>query len=485
TRASFADLGPLAKWRSSTAMMAAVARHRALAAQAALIRGDPAAARKTVRDLATDTSTLSAPVLERVLPVVQQAVRVLTTANQDARDLRDLLTPAETRVDAWRALQHHPSHEPSKIASEGPRFLSHLHSDLPWAAYIVPPDAGGRGIALLLLPSRLHEDFLRVDAGRFNGAVAIVDPIGRPVAGARNAELAAETEVPFSLALRHEQVAFTRRTADGRIDPLLDTWWSWRNLVTLLSIVLGFGALAMLTNADRQRRELARRQREFTTRVTHELKTPLAGIKVMAENLAAGAFRDEDQREHMAQRIVSEADRLTARVNEILNLGREQVQVAHEPFDVEEIVLDAIDEWGPRYEEAGVQLLADVDPIDPVTGDARAIRDAIACLLDNALKYRREDVESQVWLDVRGEDDAVEILVTDNGIGVPAAERQRIFERFVRVEGPNRGKAGGHGLGLAQVAAIVQAHRGTVTCEDGVDGGARFRVRLPVAPAAR
>lgn len=484
-RASFADLGPLGKWHRDLAMLTAVARHRTLMAKASLTLGDPANSRRVLSELARDTATIDAPSLERTLPLVQQALAQLEAVGQDTAEIRSLLTPAEIRADAWRELQALLTREPSRTASEGPRFIHHLHRDQPWTLYVIPPDASGRWIGMLLLPSRLHEDFLRVDAGDIHDDITLRDSTGRYLAGARAAEVMEGTEVKFTFALRNETVAFTRTAADVRIEPLMEQWWTLRNLVTAFCIILGYGALASYAKAERQQRELTRRQREFTTRVTHELKTPLAGIKVMAENLAAGAFRDEAQREHMADRIISEADRLAARVNEILNLGREPIVAVEEPFDLEEIILEAIDEWGPRYEEADVQLHADVDPVDPIPGDPRAIRDAIGSLLDNALKYRREDVASQVWLDVRGVTGAVELLVTDNGLGVPLAERKRIFERFVRVEGPNRGKAGGHGLGLSQVAATVAAHRGSVVCEDGIDGGARFRIRLPAPTSAR
>ena len=115
-------------------------------------------------------------------------------------------------------------------------------------------------------------------------------------------------------------------------------------------------------------------------------------------------------------------------------------------------------------------------------GDAHAVRDAIGCLLDNALKYRSETRDDpQVWLNLTQEGHWVVVEVADNGIGVPPRMRRSIFEQFVRVEGPNRGRAGGHGLGLAQVAAIAGAHGGRCDCREGVEGGASFRLQLPVA----
>jgi len=185
----------------------------------------------------------------------------------------------------------------------------------------------------------------------------------------------------------------------------------------------------------------------------------------------------------LAERSVDEADRLTARVNEVRALSRTRELPTDQVFDVEEPMLDLVEQWAPRYDQAGVRFLADLAPVDPIKGDPVAIRDAVACLLDNALKYRREDIDSAVWLNVREDGQHIEIEVLDNGIGVPRDQRKAIFERFVRVEGPNRGKAGGHGLGLGQVQDIVRKHHGTVRCETGVDGGSRFVVRLPVAGA--
>jgi len=107
------------------------------------------------------------------------------------------------------------------------------------------------------------------------------------------------------------------------------------------------------------------------------------------------------------------------------------------------------------------------------------MHDAIGNLLDNALKYRRPGIPGlcRVRTGVSGR--WVIIEVADNGMGVPSDKRKLIFERFTRVEGPRRGKAGGHGLGLAFVAETAEAHHGLVECADGIDGGARFRIKLP------
>ena len=200
----------------------------------------------------------------------------------------------------------------------------------------------------------------------------------------------------------------------------------------------------------------------------------------MAENLLTGSFRDERQAADMALRIVNEADRLTDRVEEILSVASSREIPKLTQFDPEEPVMDAIMDWGPRMEANGVEFQADLEITSEVNGDMDSLRDAVACLLDNAIKYRREDSDhSKVILRLYETEKWVTIEVTDNGIGVPREKRTVIFDRFARIEGPNRGRSGGHGLGLAQVYDIVTAHKGTVQCSDGIDGGSKFTIQVP------
>jgi len=113
-------------------------------------------------------------------------------------------------------------------------------------------------------------------------------------------------------------------------------------------------------------------------------------------------------------------------------------------------------------------------------GDANEVRDAIGCLLDNALKYR-DTTETNAWVVLRMsfKKPFAIVEVQDNGLGVPKTMRTKIFQRFQRVEGPNRGKSGGHGLGLAQVADVARLHNGSVECAATRQKGALFVLRLP------
>jgi two-component system sensor histidine kinase SenX3 len=255
-------------------------------------------------------------------------------------------------------------------------------------------------------------------------------------------------------------------------------------LSTLLSILvggaIGAGALAARITADRRREELAVRQREFATRVTHELKTPLAGIRVMAENIELGSADDPAVARAFARRILTESDKLTARIDEILAVARTRTPARPQQYDIEALLDGALDEWEPRFEDAGVELIRDLEPVGTAFGDPALMRDAMVCLLDNAIKYKRDDRQSVVQVNLRSLNDQAELSVSDNGIGVPKRKREDIFQLFVRVEGPDRGLSGGHGLGLSFVNDAVESQKGSVRCEEGIAGGARFVLRLPI-----
>jgi len=313
---------------------------------------------------------------------------------------------------------------------------------------------------------------------RYHRYITIMDSDDNYVAGVRGGgEIVAK--VPFSRTLSHLSVGMRQSALDSEL-ARLPNQWVIPIIVVVFVMILGTLAIYGQTKASANSEALLLRQRAFTTRVTHELKTPLAGIRVMAENLEDGIWRDEAHRAEMAGRIVEEADRLTRRIDEVLNVARERTVPNPEPFDPEEIAFMLIEDWGPRMEQAGIVLHAEPDLTDEIKGDPNAVRDAVACLLDNAIKYANESrADRQVWFTVTQEGKEVLFRVSDNGLGVPNDMRKSIFQQFVRVEGSNRGKSGGHGLGLSQVAQIAKAHQGRVDCTDGVDGGACFTLRIP------
>ena len=431
---------------------------------------------------------LDAPDAQLLLPNVQYPIIAQLRRHQkreEAARMEMKLQRLERRVAGYAEIDKRILPAPKLAATEMPRWVYDQYSETPYLLYygccygFTSP--GQIGVALQLDQSKLVEDFLSVKSIQRVKWITVTDASGAWVRGVRRGGPIA-FKVPFTRTLSHLRVGVREDAITARLERMEDQWIT-PLVVIVICLVLGFSALTVQVRASWKQRELLARQREFTTRVTHELKTPLAGIRIMAENLELGAFKDRAQLQHMAGLILDETDRLTARVDEVLDAAKERTIPNPEPFDPEEAILEAIDTWGPRLENAGVRLSADLHATPETLGDRRALRDAVGCLLDNALKYRSETRDDcQVWLELHAlGDKRVQISVTDNGIGVPPNMRKSIFERFVRVEGPNRGKAGGHGLGLSQVAATVRSHGGTLSCEAGVDGGARFVLQLPAA----
>jgi signal transduction histidine kinase len=441
--------------------------------------GDAAAA--LALNAGAQMAELDAPDLPAVLPHLRTAIDLLEKQNRraDAAKLGEAMARAERRSHAYQEINIRlkaatpPSGDP-----EPGRLVYDLYSDQPFLLYY--GWANGLGGGLSLEQNLLVQDFLRDLSPEMRSAVSIAESrTERWVAGTRTGGKCAAI-VPFDRSLTNLQVCAREQWLRSYRTSLNDQMFATLGVIFVANL-LGIGALFALDRASQHEFELIQRQRAFTTRVTHELKTPLAGIRVMAENIEFGAFRDDAHRREMAGRIVAESDQLTKRVDEVLSAAKERTIPRPQPVDPEEVALMAVEDWGPRLRDAGVTLHAErILSTDPVLGDDKALRDAVSCLLDNALKYRREDrADPAVWLELEQSGKYVLISVKDNGLGVPRAVRKRVFDRFFRVEGPHRGRAGGHGLGLHEVRQIVDAHHGTVTCTDGVDGGAQFTIRLP------
>lgn len=403
-----------------------------------------------------------------------------TGAEDEQRELEARFRALERRTRAYREVisQILPSARPPEA-----RFVQDQYADRPYVLFydiVANSRSQPIGVALQLNEEALLGDFLK-SAGDLEDDLVIEDTRGQHRMGASDQSESLAITVPFSTTLSHLRVGLYASAIEARA-ARRDEQWVLPLVLTLILVTMAFWALTSQVRAQRRLRGLLERQGEFTRRVTHELKTPIAGIKIMAENLELGALPDEDAKRRAARRIVDEADRLTARIEEVLSNSKQRQIPDPEIFDLEEVIYALIDLWGPRMSAAGIHFEADIDIAPEVMGDPAAVRDAIGCLLDNALKYRdAEKEQSSVSLQLCASPNNrfARVIVADNGLGVPAERRQDIFEEFVRIEGPNRGLSGGHGLGLAQVARVVNAHKGTVRCTESDEGGAKFTIQLP------
>ncbi len=241
-----------------------------------------------------------------------------------------------------------------------------------------------------------------------------------------------------------------------------------------------FGARRALA----RERDAMRLRSEFLTSVTHELRTPVAAIRLLAERLAANQVKDDARRAEYHTMLAGEATRLGALVENVLDLGRiERGERSHDlrEVGVREVVGEIAQVFGTLARASGVAFeVEDASDDACVRADRGALLQALFNLCDNARKYGGTAGSITLTAHVHG--DQVELAVRDRGPGVPAADRARIFGRFVRGTEHQHGLVPGVGLGLHLARSIAEAHGGTLELETPEDGpGARFVLRLPRA----
>ena len=242
--------------------------------------------------------------------------------------------------------------------------------------------------------------------------------------------------------------------------------------------------LVVLAEDQTQARRLEAIRRDFVVNVSHELKTPVGALALLAETVEDAADDPEAVR-RFAGRMRSEAARLSALVQEIIELSRLQVAGALEQVqvvDVDEVVAEAVDRARVKAEAKSVRLDVGGTTGARVTGQHDLLVTAVRNLLDNAVAYSGE--ASHVGVGVRVRDDLVEIAVVDEGVGISADEQERVFERFYRVDPARSRDTGGTGLGLSIVKHVAADHGGDVTVWSQPGRGSTFTLRLPRAGSA-
>jgi two-component system sensor histidine kinase SenX3 len=249
---------------------------------------------------------------------------------------------------------------------------------------------------------------------------------------------------------------------------------------------VGGGGLVLLLAEDQtESRRVEEVRRDFVANVSHELKTPVGALALLAETVEDAADDPEAVR-RFAGRMRQEASRLTKLAQDLITLSR--IQAAEPipdpiPVDLSLVVAEALDRCRMKANAHGIELAADGEPSLVVLGDEDLLVNALRNLLENAVAYSPE--KTRVVVATHRAGDLVEISVTDQGIGIPQRDLERIFERFYRVD-PARSRAtGGTGLGLAIVKHVTAAHGGKVTVGSKVGEGSTFTLRLPIANRPR
>jgi signal transduction histidine kinase len=255
-------------------------------------------------------------------------------------------------------------------------------------------------------------------------------------------------------------------------------------LLGLFALTAGLLVVALLQL--RRQQELVRLRTDFVSGVSHELRTPLAQIRWFAELLHMGKLRSEEERNRSLRIIDQEARRLTYLVENVLSFSRAERKanrISSAPTDLEREVRDALEMFAPLARSRRATLRSELEHGVSLEVDRDALRQVLLNLLDNAVKYGPRGQTVTVGMGAARENGSgprVRLWVEDQGPGIPAADRDRVWEPYVRLDRDVEGATGGSGIGLAVVRELVALHGGRTWLEEGASGsGTRVVIEFP------
>jgi two-component system phosphate regulon sensor histidine kinase PhoR len=221
-------------------------------------------------------------------------------------------------------------------------------------------------------------------------------------------------------------------------------------------------------------------RRDFIANASHELRTPLTSIQGFADTLRSSQVGPEQQAQYL-EVIVRNAQRMSSLIDDLLTLSRLESgpsRLDRVPVDVRRVVETVVADFGPRYEEAEIELVLHEEPVPICSTDQDAVEQVLSNLLSNAVRY--SNAGSRVDVFVREAEGHIEIRVEDTGIGIPAEDLERIFERFYRVDTSRSRALGSTGLGLSIVKHLVRSLGGEIRVESQPGRGSKFAFTLPL-----
>jgi two-component system sensor histidine kinase SenX3 len=252
------------------------------------------------------------------------------------------------------------------------------------------------------------------------------------------------------------------------------------DLLVRVSLLGSDGLIVILIFDDSEMRRLDAIRRDFVANISHELKTPIGALSILSEAVL-GASDDPEAITRFATRMQTEASRLSELVQEIINLSRLQDDdplKRAQPISISEAIKEAIDQSRLSAEARKVEIVYNDNDSSIVNGDREQITMAIHNLVENAINYSPDG--TRVAIGVNEVDGICEISISDQGIGIPEKDLERIFERFYRVDAARSRITGGTGLGLSIVKHVVTNHGGDISVWSVEGAGSTFTIRLPL-----
>jgi signal transduction histidine kinase len=253
----------------------------------------------------------------------------------------------------------------------------------------------------------------------------------------------------------------------------------WTMALLGVAVLVSGGALGMMHHAIRRERLLSEMKSQFVASVSHELRAPVASIRLMADALQAEKV-DLKTAKEFHRLIAMEGARLSTLVGNVLDHARiEQGRKVWrmEPCDLAALTADTLRVMEPLAQEKGIKLLSELAPVE-ATVDSGAIQQALVNLLDNAIKFSPSG--TTVMVSLSQADGFLDLAVSDEGPGIPKPEQGRVFERFYRPGDELRRETQGTGIGLSLVKSIAEAHGGTVGLRSETGAGSEFTLKLPM-----